>query len=123
MSVENIDTSVFMLPSSRASQSGNGLARQMTLANKINEIIAALGALATTSSFEAFNSALDDLSQSVLALQFQIADAIPDVSATGVNVSVLNLATLQAINTQVANQATVINKILAVMRTRKEIKS
>ena len=148
MTIEPIDTTVFMLPSSRASQAGVGTSRSLMVANKVNEIIEGFGSMATIASIvaintqvsailqgldvfyaqiasqnSAFESALISLSKRVGAMEFESADAIPNVSTDGVNISLMNLATLQALNTQGINQGNALNKILAVMRTRKEIKT
>lgn len=133
---EKLDTKVFVTPAARAAQSGIGINRQMMIVNKINEIIESLGSVATDMTVAAINTQmtavleaqnnfitqLNALTNRVSALEIAPAEAIPNTSET-VQLSAGGLLNLGLVNSAMNSQAQTINKMLTVMRNRKEIKT
>lgn len=134
--MDKIDNALYRTPSFKASQQGDGQKRTMAIVNKINEIIDALGSVVADMTVAAINTQmtalletqnaflaqLNALTNRVSALEIAPAEAIPNTSEA-VQLGVGGLLNLGALNTTMNSQAQTINKMLIVMRNRKEIKT
>jgi hypothetical protein len=135
--MNKLDKSAFMTPAARAAQNGVGTNRTMMMVGKINEIIEALGTVATAATVaaistqmsavleaqNAFVTQLDALAGRVKALEIGPAEAIANVNEGAVTITATNLLNIGVLSSNMTSQAATINKMLAVMRTRKEIKT
>ncbi|TGE04622.1 hypothetical protein [Hymenobacter fodinae] len=133
--IDKLDKKVFVTPAARAAQNGNASNRIMMIVNKVDEVIDALGTVATAATVAAINTQLtaivsaqntffnqlNTLTGRVTALEIAPADAITNVNEA-LSLSLGGVLNMQALTGGMTSQAQTINKILAVMRTRKEIK-
>ncbi len=113
----------------------------MPIIDTINLIIDGMAGTVSAEQIQAMQSSISSLqqaigqkadnasvNQSIAALDVRLkklevapATAIGEVSEIPVSISVTNLVNIGLLSTNSTNQAKAINKILAVMRTRKEI--
>ncbi|MBX0289729.1 hypothetical protein K3G63_04730 [Hymenobacter sp. HSC-4F20] len=135
MTISKIDKTQYTTPAFRAGQQGNGAQRTMIMVNKINEIIESLATVAVASTVAAMNTQLESLLAAqndfldqlnavkgrVAALEIAPSEPISNVSEA-VSISLGGVLNLGALNNTMNSQGQTINKILSVMRTRKEIK-
>lgn len=138
--MDKLDNTLYRTPAYKATQQGNSQRLNMAIVNKVNEIVDALGTVAVASTvatmntqiagiltaqnafIDQFNAQLSALTNRVATLEIAPAEAISNINET-LNISLGGVLNLGALNTTMTSQAQTINKILAVMRTRKEIKT